>query len=725
MKWLSLLRQSTPVCIALAVMACSGATETGTQAVNGTLVQTIVHENSGASHSEYYLSVNKRWTRLLVDERAVDPRTINTQVQVIGHRSADGLGITVERIEPSRIEGGEAARKTSEALSSQAPKGKVAVILVKDSRLPSGDPYPKQAVQDTLFTSDTSTDKYFREESYGAYGLSGDVFGWVSTDMTDCNTTYLWEQQAESAAEQLGFVTDNYRHLIYLYQRQGDNCFLANGTFGSPDGVGTIQSFLNNSNTFAHEIGHNLGLHHGTLYTCRGPHGEFVSYGGQCRDEEYNDPFDAMGYQGFYYHYNSYSKQLEGWLPQANVARITEPGSFTIVPQETAASALQSLLIPIPNSNDLFHVELRKRYGFDNEARFDGAVLVRRVSEPGLYQFTHLIDMTPDGQSSNAALAVGQTFQDELTGISIKLASETTATATISVAFGAASCTDGVKNNSESDVDCGGLCKPCQVGQSCTAQRECGDGACDAGVCTATQGGFTGQYYSGMNFEQLAFTESDRFIDFDWGGSSPGTLPHDQFSVRWTATLRAPQSGTYTFRADTDDGVRLWVGDQLVIDRWHDATVSEGQIALTADQSYAIKMEYFEDGGDARAHLYWAPPGQQFDLIDPALLAPVGCSLATAQDLGPRTTTNSVPSNACLKLTQFPDWWQYTDGSVTLQSGTGTFPVPLTWHSDCGQNGSGSFVQAYQSLPIGAYTAQCPALIELQGDGSPLAMSWW
>jgi PA14 domain-containing protein len=725
MKLLSSLRQSILVSIAGAVVACSGPAETDNQRMSGTLVKTIVHENAGGSHSEYYLSVDRKWTRLTVDDNAVDPRTINRRVQVVGRRSSDGLRITVERIELPQTEPGDSLGTVTEELSSSAPKGKVAVILVKDSRLPNGDPYSKQAVRDTLFDSATSTDKYFKEISYGAYGLSGDVFGWVSTDMSDCNSTDLWRQQAEAAAVQLGFVTDDYRHLIYLYERQGDTCFLANGTFGSPDGVGVIQSFYNRSGTFAHEIGHNLGLDHATLLACRDPHFEYVSFGSQCQDQVYNDPFDAMGYDGFYYHYNSYSKQLQGWLPEANVKQVTAAGSFTLVPQETAASALQSLLIPIPNSTDLFHVELRKRYGFDNETRFDGAVLVRRVSQYGLMQYTHLIDMTPDGEPSNASLAIGQTFRDELSGISIKLQSRTSANAVITVGFGEANCSDGVKNNSESDVDCGGLCYPCQEGMHCTAQKECNIGACSAGVCVASQGGFTGQYFSGMNFEQLMFTETDPFIDFDWASFSPGSLPTDHFSVRWLASLQAPTSGNYTFRAATDDGVRLWVGDQLVIDRWHDAAVSEGQIELSAGQSYPIKMEYFEDGGDARARLTWAPPGELFDLISPALLQPVGCSLATAVDLGPRTTPISVASDACVKITQFPNWWQNTNGAVTLQSGTGSFPVPLTWQSDCGQSGSGSFGQAYQSLPIGSYTQSCPALIDLNGNGSPVSLSWW
>jgi len=728
MKLVSMFRHGIPALVAMGAMACSGAEpeESSDGKLSGTLVKAIVHENSGKSRGEYYLSVNKRWTRLVVDESKIDPTTINHQVHIVGRPSADGQRIDVDRIErPSSASTG----KLQQELSTQAPKGKVAVILVRDSRLPAVDAYPKQAARDQLFDSATSTNNYFKEASYGAYGLSGDVYGWVTTDMSDCGNTQPWQQEAGAKAAQLGFVTDNYRHAIFVYDRLGggDGCFYARGSFGSPDGIGTIESFHDSAGTFAHEIGHNLGLDHGTLLSCQNSHFEYVSYAAQCEDQVYNDPFDAMGYDGFYYHYNSYSKQLQGWLPESNVAHVTQAGSFTIVPQETAAEALQSLLIPIPNSNDSFHVEMRKQYGFDKEPRFDGAVLVRRVSQSGLYQYTHLIDMTPDNDPGNASLAVGQTFQDEVTGISITLQSRSSTQAVVSVDFGAPNCSDGVQNNSESDVDCGGLCNPCQEGQACNAQRECYTGVCGDGTCVVNDtGGLTAEYYAGLDFAELKFTRTDRFIDFNWHDQSPDyRIPVNQFSVRWSATLQAPKSGTYSFKATTDDGVRLWIGDQLVIDRWYGAEETVGQVDLTAGESYDFKMEYFEDGGDARARLLWAPPGEAYDLISPVLLTPVGCSLATAVDIGPRTTTTSVTSDACLKLTQFPSWWQFTSGAVTLQSGTGSFPVPFTWQDSCDQSGSATFSSAYQSVPVGNHTQSCPLLIDLNGDGSPLQLSWF
>jgi hypothetical protein len=63
---------------------------------------------------------------------------------------------------------------------------------------------------------------------------------------------------------------------------------------------------------------------------------------------------------------------------------------------------------------------------------------------------------------------------------------------------------------------------------------------------------------------------SEKSIDFDWGYGSPDArIPPDNFSVSWTRTVDF-EPGLYRFTTTTDDGVRLWVGEQVVIDRWRD-----------------------------------------------------------------------------------------------------------------------------------------------------------
>ena len=97
----------------------------------------------------------------------------------------------------------------------------------------------------------------------------------------------------------------------------------------------------------------------------------------------------------------------------------------------------------------------------------------------------------------------------------------------------------------------------------------------------------------------------DPTVNFDWASSSPATgVTADNFSVRWTGQVQAPVTGNYTFTTMADDGVRLWVNGQLLIDNWVDqavATRTSAPVALVAGTRYDIRMEYYEHGGLATA----------------------------------------------------------------------------------------------------------------------------
>ena len=82
----------------------------------------------------------------------------------------------------------------------------------------------------------------------------------------------------------------------------------------------------------------------------------------------------------------------------------------------------------------------------------------------------------------------------------------------------------------------------------------------------------------------------------------------DTFSVRWDGEVVAQKSERYTFYSRTDDGVRLWVNNQLLIDHWTPQAATEwsGSIDLVAGQHCTIKMEYFERYGGALAQLSWS-----------------------------------------------------------------------------------------------------------------------
>ena len=159
-------------------------------------------------------------------------------------------------------------------------------------------------------------------------------------------------------------------------------------------------------------------------------------------------------------------------------------------------------------------------------------------------------------------------------------------------------------------------------------------------------GGLKGQYYQGTDLAELVLTRTDPQIDFDWGEGGPDpTVGDNNFSVRWTGEVEAPYTETYTFYTNSDDGVRLWVDGQLLIDNWtdHANTLDRGTIDLIAGVTYNIVMEYYEAGSGAVAELRWSSPHTPKQFIPQAALSlPVKANQATpssgAVDVSPTAT---------------------------------------------------------------------------------------
>ena len=146
-------------------------------------------------------------------------------------------------------------------------------------------------------------------------------------------------------------------------------------------------------------------------------------------------------------------------------------------------------------------------------------------------------------------------------------------------------------------------------------------GAVDSGVAAATflsrasignGTGLTGAYFSSQ-FKTFvtppSLVRTDATVNFDWGSGSPDpAISADDFTVLWTGAVQPQFEETYTFYTRTDDGVRLWVDGQLVVDAWVDQAPTEwnGSIALRSGQKYPVTMEYYENSGGAVAQLSWS-----------------------------------------------------------------------------------------------------------------------
>jgi hypothetical protein len=119
--------------------------------------------------------------------------------------------------------------------------------------------------------------------------------------------------------------------------------------------------------------------------------------------------------------------------------------------------------------------------------------------------------------------------------------------------------------------------------------------------------GWYGEYYANRNLAgAAALVRTDAGVNFDWGTASPANgLPADGFSVRWTRVL-AFGSGTHRFSVRSDDGVRIWLDGELIIDQWHDASsVTYAAERKLSAGSHTLRIEYYENSGVASIQFWW------------------------------------------------------------------------------------------------------------------------
>jgi cell wall-associated NlpC family hydrolase len=120
-------------------------------------------------------------------------------------------------------------------------------------------------------------------------------------------------------------------------------------------------------------------------------------------------------------------------------------------------------------------------------------------------------------------------------------------------------------------------------------------------------GQYRAEYYNDISLGgSPTFTHIEGSINHDWGNDGPGNgVGNDDFSVRWTGHFDF-NAGSYTFIARADDGIRVLVDDNLIIDKWKDQPATEYQVSRTlVEGEHEIKVEYYERGGQAVAQFRW------------------------------------------------------------------------------------------------------------------------
>jgi GH43 family beta-xylosidase len=149
----------------------------------------------------------------------------------------------------------------------------------------------------------------------------------------------------------------------------------------------------------------------------------------------------------------------------------------------------------------------------------------------------------------------------------------------------------------------------------------------------------------------------DPGVDYNYGPRAPVDLTSDDFSIVWSGQLQADYSETYSFSTISDERVRLWIGNELVIENWGDHTTTEdiGTKWLEAGKLYDVRLEYYDVQGNAEIHWRWASEhqtGGAFEVVPTDNLRAIKPALKTFQ--------NPLGKGADPFVTRYGDYYYLT-----------------------------------------------------------------
>ncbi len=169
--------------------------------------------------------------------------------------------------------------------------------------------------------------------------------------------------------------------------------------------------------------------------------------------------------------------------------------------------------------------------------------------------------------------------------------------------------------------------------------------ASESGLNAHAQGtGLRGEYFDNIDLTNSRLERVDGTIDFSWATDPPvPEIRNDEsYSIRWTGKIRAEYSEEYTFHVLRDNGVRLWVDNKLIIDKWiNDWDVTDtGTIALESGKLYDIKLEYFNNTGYGIVKLEWSSKSTKKTVVPEERLYPVKVNSSGEAGMGNGTGLN-------------------------------------------------------------------------------------
>ncbi|PLX81607.1 MAG: peptidase M11 [Desulfuromonas sp.] len=347
------------------------------------------------------------------------------------------------------LDGGGSAGQASLELNDTFGEQRTLTLLV--NFLDQTDQPISVAAADSMVQNDTSD--FMLENSYGQTWLSGATYGWFTLPVNaTCNSTTI-SNEANAAAASAGVDVSVYDRVIYLFPRNSSCGWSGQGTVGNkPSKVWLNGQF--DVQVVAHEMGHNFGLYHSHSLECGN---EVLT--GDCTVGEYGDNLDSMGNRNSA-HYNVFQKRRLGWLDYGSspaLTTVTGSGTYTIEAQEPQGAASKGLLVQrfedaATGADNWFTVEYRQAIGFDaflsGNSNVLGGVVIHAAVE-GDVNSSRLLDLTPASSLfadwEDPALAIGQSFTDPVSGLTITPTWGDSASVTVDISYGGtASCVPAV-----------------------------------------------------------------------------------------------------------------------------------------------------------------------------------------------------------------------------------------------------------------------------------------
>jgi len=313
---------------------------------------------------------------------------------------------------------------------------------------------------------------YYLGDSYQTQDISTKVVGPLTYTPNGCDTSAM----ASALRAQVDAQGGPFNHYLWYYGSMNSSCSWSGlASVGTPDRP-SKDTWYNASTScvvLVQEPGHNFGMQHSSSITC-GTSAPFADDPNTCTNSEYGDRFDPMG--GGCRHMNAWQKSYQGWFGGCNGVKVTNSGTFTLLPYEPSCNGVQFLQVKAPKTRmymrpaggggsattenlNFYYLELRTPVDFDgtlgNSSSLSARVLVHVAddlhtrTQRGVHPF--ILDMTPSTTGSSglndAGLAVGQSFTDPAGGLTITNMAMSNSGATIQVTYTAGSgdptCMDG------------------------------------------------------------------------------------------------------------------------------------------------------------------------------------------------------------------------------------------------------------------------------------------